>query len=100
MKRSVATAHELHTHHFRWSQLGINQTLELACGAVLALNVDHAETVINRNTRTLVDGVVKIRMTLPDGPALPQLVLAVINQRSGHCESLCIHMHHTLSDGV
>ena len=100
MKRSVATAHELHTHHFRWSQLWIHQTLELAGGAMLTLYVNHTEAVVNCNASSLVHRVVMIRVAFTNRPALPQFVLAVIYQGSGHGEGLRIHMHDTFADGV
>src|SRR6266436_7513681 len=61
----------------RLHHLSLNQ----ADGAVAALHIDHAERIEQRHTRSLVYRQVVIGERDPDRPDLPQLPLAVVDQR-------------------
>lgn len=52
---------------------------EQANGAVIALYIDHAERIEQRNVRTLVDGQMVIGVREANRPYFPQLAFAVID---------------------
>jgi hypothetical protein len=65
-----------------WIELGVHLAFELAGRAVIGLQIDHRKGIIDANATIPIHRVMVIGMRLADGPAFPQLPLALIDQRA------------------
>ena len=90
----------LNAEHLRLAHIRIDLALELPCGAVHGLDVDHREAVVDRHAGALVLRQVVIRVGLADGEGLPHAALAVIRHGARHGEGLRIHVVHALGQWV